>query len=198
METYTFNAYPDHLNTAHVALFHNLKNAAALRAQIRAAATSPDEADRDAVNFAFVEPRLITSRLHLQTAIAQASLAAAQGNLRTKTVHSEILWALNPTNNITEALRRYGNSDTSTTLLVVRVGGMDVPAETVLKQMNEVAIGDVQPLDTLEALTDWSSVKKYHKLNNEVAIKTARDVNHEHQIVDNIVVTSVAMKSVVS
>jgi Kinase binding protein CGI-121 len=42
----------------------------------------------------------VTSVLHIQTAITQALLAAAQNTLRTKTVHSEVIWALNPSNNV--------------------------------------------------------------------------------------------------
>lgn len=44
----------------------------------------------------------VTSVLHIQTAIAQALLAAAQNTLRTKTVHSEVIWALNPSNNVSQ------------------------------------------------------------------------------------------------
>lgn len=42
----------------------------------------------------------VASRLHLQTAIHQSMLADAQNSLKTKTVHSEIIWSLNPTNNV--------------------------------------------------------------------------------------------------
>ena len=47
----------------------------------------------------------VTSVLHIQTAITQALLAAAQNTLRTKTVHSELIWALNPSNNVSKAYR---------------------------------------------------------------------------------------------
>lgn len=50
-------------------------------------------------------PCQICSLLHLQTAVYQAVLAQVQGSIRTKTVHSEILWALNPTNNVTNLAR---------------------------------------------------------------------------------------------
>ena len=53
-----------------------------------------------AVFFRLLNSRQITSVLHLQTAVYQAILAACHGSLRTKTVHSEVLWALNPTNNV--------------------------------------------------------------------------------------------------
>ncbi|KAF8905833.1 hypothetical protein CPB84DRAFT_1771294 [Gymnopilus junonius] len=57
--------------------------------------------------------------------------------------------------------------------------------------------GDIVPLSELERVTDWASIKKYHKLNSEVAIKeVVNDPIREKAIVDNIVVTSVAMKSV--
>lgn len=73
--------------------------------------------------------------------------------------------------------------------------------------------GILVPLVELEYVTDWPSVKnvcvldiftiqsvftyfflKYHKLNGEVAIKGSR----EREIINNIVVSSVAMKSVMS
>ena len=121
METYTHSQFPPHISLAHVALYTFVTNAPSLRARIiNAAITQGDEGnrERDAVNFAFIDARLvsrsvldldfaiiqysnkITSRLHLQTAIYQAILAESQGTLRTKTVHSEVLWALNPSNNV--------------------------------------------------------------------------------------------------
>jgi len=46
----------------------------------------------------------ITSKLHLETAIFQAILAESQNALRTRTVHSEILYNLNPTHNVSERI----------------------------------------------------------------------------------------------
>ena len=124
METF---AYPHFSSTVHVALFLYVTNAAELRARIIRASTLEGvegEAEREAVNFAFVDARLVrhgfmyncvdlrlivaatqvTSVLHIQTAITQALLAAVQNNLRTKTVHSEVIWALNPSNNVRASL----------------------------------------------------------------------------------------------
>lgn len=42
----------------------------------------------------------ITSRLHALTAVQQALLARADGTLKTKTVHSEVLWMLEPGSNV--------------------------------------------------------------------------------------------------
>ncbi|KIY45147.1 CGI-121-domain-containing protein [Fistulina hepatica ATCC 64428] len=190
METITFPHFPDHLSVAHVALYTNVRNGASLKARIVKAATdegADGDRERHAVNFAFIDARLITSPLHLRTAIQQAIISAADDALRTKSVHSEILWALNPTNNISEALRRYGVSDTTTALLVVRIcGRSDVGANAMRMQAEAVVQGDLVPLSHLAELTDWA----YHKLNNEPS------VGDDHAVIDNIVVSTVAVKSV--
>jgi len=115
-------------------------------------------------------------------------------------VHSEVLWALNPTNNITEAIQRYGISDGTTALFVVRIGAAE---ENILDQMCAAVVGTVCPFSALEKMTDWALIRKasiwsddstsagltagqYHKLDGESGE------------LDEIVVSTVAMKSVVA
>ncbi|KAJ3572596.1 hypothetical protein NP233_g2976 [Leucocoprinus birnbaumii] len=177
--------------TTHIALFRNVKNAAELRKRIIAAATTEGEAGdaaREEVNFAFIDARLITSRLHLQTAVYQSLLAEAQNGLRTRTVHSEVLWNLNPTNNITEAIRRYGVSDATTSLLVVRIDGGNIPVEEMQSRIQKVVEGELTPLSKLREITDWTTIKKYHKLASELSVKAAQgDLEKETAVIDNIV-----------
>jgi len=110
-------------------------------------------------------------------------------------VHSEVIWALNPSNNITEALRRYGVSDDSTALLVIRIDPIE-PSQ-VKSKMSAVVEGTQVPLSELAGLTDWVAVKKYNKLNGDPVMReTQNDPTHEHHIIDKIVVSLVAMKSV--
>ena len=80
-------------------------------------------------------------------------------------------------------------------------------------KMKEVIDGTLVPLVELKNVTDWSSVKKvcvldfftvqllfthfplkYHKLNDEAAVKGSKEL----EIIDNIVISSVATKSVMS
>ncbi|KAG8808728.1 hypothetical protein FRC18_004881 [Serendipita sp. 400] len=89
--------------SVHTALFHDVSNASALRSRLVAASTMQGEEgvmERGAVNFAFIDARLITSKRVLEIAIQQALLADERGQLRTKYIHSEILWLLNPGNNV--------------------------------------------------------------------------------------------------
>jgi len=200
METYHYPQFPADASHVHIALFTNVSNSAQLRSRIvQAASLEGHEGDveRNAVNFAFIDARLICSRLHLQTAIYQAVLAHAQGALRTKTIHSEILWTLNPSNNISEAIRRYGVSDATTSLIVVRIGSAN--DADVLEQMHAAVSGRVSSFDSLESITDWSSVKKYYKLNGEPALKVQGITpQQEKKIINEIVTSSVAMKSVMT
>lgn len=60
---------------------------------------------------------------------------------------------------ITEALRRFGVSDTSRSLLVVSIGPPS-DASVVEKAIKDVVEGDLVPLENLKDITDWSSIRK--------------------------------------
>lgn len=121
MQSFHYAHFPPHLSTIYIALYSDVTNSSLLRQRLISASIAPGpegDLDREAVNFAFIEARLvrssipchglnctvtvpqITSLQHLQTAIYQALLADSQDSLRTKTIHSEILWALSPNNNV--------------------------------------------------------------------------------------------------
>ena len=62
MESYSYDHLPANLSQVHVALFTSVTNAAELRARIVKASTQEGdegEAAREAVNFAFVDARLV-------------------------------------------------------------------------------------------------------------------------------------------
>ncbi|KAH9927855.1 CGI-121-domain-containing protein [Amylocystis lapponica] len=198
MQSFHYAHFPPEFSCVHLALFTNVSNAEQLRSRLVQASlmNGPDaDVQRESVNFAFIDARLICSLLHIQTAVIQAILAAIQGSLRTKTLHSEVLWTLNPTNNITEAIRRYGVSDTTTSLLVVRIAPPDV--HDIGARMQAVVSGDLRPIDELNKITDWSAVKKYYKLNSEPLMKAvASNTLQERLAIEEVVVSSVAMKNV--
>ncbi|TEB28935.1 CGI-121-domain-containing protein [Coprinellus micaceus] len=216
MDAFIFPHLSTEKSTAYFALFRNVENASSLRQRVVKVSTLTDadervEEERDAVNLAFIDARLITSRTHLQTAVHQALLASSTPNgMRTRSVHSEILFYLNPTNNITESFKNFGLSDKSTSLIVVRIGKPVAPAAPHLRPdqkemqvqelMKDAVIGTIVPLDDpeqgLESITDWAAVRKLFKLNTEPAVKNASSPEEERVVVDRIVTSAVAMKSV--
>lgn len=62
MQTLAYAHFPDNISAVHVALFANVTNAPAIRARIVKAATmqGPEgDAERELINFAFVEAKLV-------------------------------------------------------------------------------------------------------------------------------------------
>ncbi|KAF8554973.1 CGI-121-domain-containing protein [Imleria badia] len=182
------------------AKFKHVKNAGAIRERIVKAATTvgPEgDKERDAVNFAFINATLITSPLHLQTAAVQALFASSAKTMRTKTFHSEIIWNLNPTNNISEAIKRYGVSDTTTDLIVMHIASWE--REDILERMRNVVDGELDLLANVSQLTDWPTVIKHYKLDQEPLFKDfTGGTPEERATIDNIVISSVAMKSIMA
>ena len=64
---------------------------------------------------------------------------------------------------ISDAIRRFGVNDTSTTLVVVKVlsGLLDEESKkSILTAMQAVVEGELLPLSSLSDFTDWIAVKK--------------------------------------
>lgn len=91
---------------------------------------------------------------------------------RSHNLHSELLLGLAPNNNITDAFRRFGISDTTKDLIIVRIDGGSSSDDSmsgdktgpgeVWKAMSEVVRGVIGRLAELDAggLTDWARVDK--------------------------------------
>ncbi|KAG9050889.1 hypothetical protein FS837_001543 [Tulasnella sp. UAMH 9824] len=218
LEAYSYPHLSNELSKVFVGLLVNVKNSSAIRSRIIAASTAAGEAgdiEREAVNFAFIDARTLTSREHLLAALYVALVAASHSELTTKTVHSEIIWALNHSNNITESIKRFGVSDTTTSLVVVRVGdrqtlpsgSKNLDEEDVKNMASSVVEGQWAALDQLASVTDWSLVRKYYKLNSDPAVAQfpkAKNAPSDEvppklkSIMNEIVVSAVAMKSVLA
>lgn len=62
MESFTYDCFPSHLSSIHAALFTPISNGSQLRSRIIGASTMEgDEGDRerDALNFAFIDAKLV-------------------------------------------------------------------------------------------------------------------------------------------
>jgi len=214
MESYP---YP-HLGLVfHLALFTDLSAPAALLQRLIHAstlpATSEGDAAREAVNFAFLDASMVSSRLSLLTAAYQACLSEWDGAMRTKTVHSEVLWCLSPGNNITDALRRFGLSASSKSVLVLHICPIPSPSASsndqnvpsnVEARMRSVVQGQLMPLDMLKSVVDWAAIRKVYKLSADASMlqiqkSAASDAEKEQQMnmmTDETVVSLIAMKPV--
>ncbi|KAG0150090.1 hypothetical protein CROQUDRAFT_652778 [Cronartium quercuum f. sp. fusiforme G11] len=206
-----------YLNTSvYLWFFTQLGNAAELRSSLIEASKLDDSdpqtaSQRARLDWAFLNSSMITSLQHLQTAIYQALLARSHGQLKTKTIHSEIMWTLSPGTNISDAIKRFGMDPKATSVVLVKICdlvGSDQQSEQA-SNLNDAALelvdGKLVPIDQIRTLaTSWKEIRKVYKLNEDLALKQAdvrlkQGVASEEELqglIDHLVISTVALKTV--
>ncbi|KAK9478505.1 kinase binding protein CGI-121-domain-containing protein [Lipomyces japonicus] len=166
MTTIILPQFPD--NQITLSLFTNVQNSS----QIRAGLTS---SDHRLSQLAVLDATTLVSTSHVLAAVSRAVRDFKTGHHRTRTINSEIVFAMSGSNNIADALRRFGVKDESTALLVVQVchdgGGGDGQAQDGVN-VEEIVDGtkvDVTD-EAIAQLTNLAVVKKNYKLPQTVSL----------------------------
>ncbi|KAH9814986.1 kinase binding protein CGI-121-domain-containing protein [Melampsora americana] len=207
-----------HLNTSvHIWLFTKVKNLSQIRTSLievsKLNETNPNTVEeRNRLDWCFLNPSMITSSQHLNTAIYQALLARSQHQLKTKTIYSEIMWTLSPGTNITESIKKFGIDPKSDKLILIKITetlSNETEKQLSSIKLNQLALklieGELISINEINSLnTDWNEVCKVYKLNEDLVIKEFQntlknqtsDLEEFHEIIDRIVTSTVAFKSV--
>ncbi|KAK5122959.1 hypothetical protein LTR85_003524 [Meristemomyces frigidus] len=154
METIILPHLPNH--PLHVCLFKDVSNAPFLRQQLLEGNTE--------FEYAFVDASVLLSRNQVLAACFRAINDLLQGRLKSRNVHSEIVFSLSPNNNISESFRRFGVAEASKHILAIKVGGDDASVGEHLK--NNVK-GSMVPFtdQQLAKMQDESRVRKVYKID---------------------------------
>ncbi|PLW33815.1 hypothetical protein PCANC_21907 [Puccinia coronata f. sp. avenae] len=207
METFDLQFFATRVN---VWLFDQVKNAGELRKALIHASQTNDRAEQCRLDWAFIDASMITSPQHLITAVSQALVTHSHGNLKTKTLHSEILWTLSPGSNIMDAIKKFGLGPSTSALLLVKLQPMQASDLTSQEELDKAAQtlvdGRLIELNQLgKSMINWKELRRLYKLNEDPAIKEldaksksgANDAAVElHAMIDQIVTATVALKSV--
>ncbi|OJK03111.1 hypothetical protein ASPACDRAFT_113841 [Aspergillus aculeatus ATCC 16872] len=148
----------------HVALYRDVKNAASLRQQLISG-----NADFE---YAFIDASMVLSRAHALSAVFRAVNDSINGRLKSRNVHSEIVFSFSPANNIAESFRKFGIADSTKDLLVIKVSMTpDVTHDSVATHLSQHVDGSTVPFDdeNLSNIADVTKIKKAYKLG---ALKT--------------------------
>ncbi|ODV73587.1 Cgi121p [Cyberlindnera jadinii NRRL Y-1542] len=116
-------------------------------------------------DFSFINAQTVLSEEQLLSAVYRALLDHTQDKIRTKTIHSEVIFSLSPTQNIMDALRRFGIQDDSTDLIVIKIVDSNSQEEFDLSVVEgeEVDITD----EDLKSSAILKTIKKNYKLKSE-------------------------------
>ncbi|KZZ88427.1 protein cgi121 [Ascosphaera apis ARSEF 7405] len=145
--------------SVHIALYRDLQNAAFLRQQLLSGNTD--------FEYALIDATSVLSRTHLLAATFRALNDYLHNRLKSNNVHSEVVFALSPNNNIAESFRKFGITDTTKDLFIVKIAtSSEITHDKIAAHLQEHIQGTaVEPTDeNLSKITNIDKVKKTYKL----------------------------------
>jgi EKC/KEOPS complex subunit CGI121/TPRKB len=172
METITLPHLPN--SPIQVCLFKNVQNAAFLRQQLL-------EGNTD-FEYAFLDASVLVSRSHVLAACFRAISDSLNGRLKSRNVHSEIVFSLSPNNNVSqcphqnshshspdlqiaESFRRFGIQDTSTHVVAVKV--LSSPEQSFAEHLSTNVQGEPVAMtdEALASVKDDARIRKIYRLD---------------------------------
>uniref|UniRef100_A0AAZ1Y0Z3 EKC/KEOPS complex subunit TPRKB n=1 Tax=Oreochromis aureus TaxID=47969 RepID=A0AAZ1Y0Z3_OREAU len=144
--------FPDHRVTQ--MLFKEVKNAAELK----------KSAMEGKINGALINPTMLVDPFQVLVAANKAVHLEKVEKMKTRTLYSEIIFNLSPTNNISDAFKRFGISDGDDSVLIVMVDSKDESQD-----VSDIAArveGRQVPVEELSSLSDHAKIKKVAPSNS--------------------------------
>ncbi|XP_024145430.1 EKC/KEOPS complex subunit TPRKB [Oryzias melastigma] len=148
--TQTLELFPEQRVTQ--MLFKDVKNAAELR----------QSAVEGKINAALINPTMLVSPFQALLAANKAVHLQTIGKMKTRSLNSEIIFNLSPTNNISEAFKRFGISDQDRSLLVVVVHNKD--ESEFLSNITSRVDGQQVPAEEFSSFSDPAKIRKLYKI----------------------------------
>ncbi|XP_028307103.1 EKC/KEOPS complex subunit TPRKB [Gouania willdenowi] len=148
--TNTLDIFPDRRVTQ--MLFKEVKNAAEMR----------QSAVEGKIQAALINPTMLVDPFQVLVAANKAVHLHTIGKMKTRSLYSEIIFNLSPTNKISDAFKRFGVSDEDDAVMVVVVHSED--ELKALSDITEIVDGRQVPVDDLSSLSDSAKIKKLYKV----------------------------------
>ncbi|EPY49773.1 CGI121 family protein [Schizosaccharomyces cryophilus OY26] len=141
-----------------VFVFENVENAEKMRQELIG--------KNPVYDYAFIDASSIVSVKQIYSAIMRALQAQLDGQMKSKTLHTEVILSLSPKTEISSALRQFGMSVKSTKVLVVKINGTLSEAEEEA-HVDEIVQGARLSFsdETFQKLADMKVIKKNYKLD---------------------------------
>uniref|UniRef100_A0A672KAP4 EKC/KEOPS complex subunit Tprkb-like n=1 Tax=Sinocyclocheilus grahami TaxID=75366 RepID=A0A672KAP4_SINGR len=110
----------------------------------------------------FIFPLKVVDAFQILVAANKAVHLHKNGKMKTRSLYSEIIFNLSPTNNISEAFKRFGISDSDSAVHIVLVHNKDetLSIDNIISKVDGQQVG----VDRVSDLTDVSKIKKLYKV----------------------------------
>eukprot|EP00300_Choanocystis_sp_HF-7_P023052 c22819_g1_i1.p2 GENE.c22819_g1_i1~~c22819_g1_i1.p2 ORF type:complete len:176 (-),score=30.12 c22819_g1_i1:113-640(-) len=171
-ETFAFELYPGRTLTA--ALYTGVTNAKELKNRL---------VKSELRDVALLDGSMIVSTFHFHVGAHKALEHEATGTMTTHTLHSEIVFALAPTRNITQAFKSFGVTADSTTVLALMVDA----AEGKAAEVAAAVAGTATPLPA-----DWAAIRNAAQIATVYGLAAAECESSD--AMTNAVVSRMALK----
>ncbi|XP_035003280.1 EKC/KEOPS complex subunit TPRKB [Hippoglossus stenolepis] len=149
--THELELFPD--RTVTQVLFTEVKNAAELR----------QSAVDGQINAALINPTMLVDPLQVLVAANKAVHLQNTGKMKTRSLNSEMIFNLSPTNNISEAFKRFGISDGNDSVMVVIIHDKKNESQLVEDIVTKVD-GRQVPVEDVSSLSDSAKIRKLYKV----------------------------------
>ncbi|OQR90010.1 RNA polymerase II-associated protein [Thraustotheca clavata] len=176
VQVYTYDLFEG--RTLHVSLFQNVKNAPDLLKRLLA----------QEIDFALINADKVGSLFPLHVAASRTLLCSQTNSLTTNTLHSELVFNLSGSRNVTDSLRRFGIAQDTTSLLVC---AFDANAAKIA-EMQSLVDGTLVDLNIIES-KDHLSPEKLQQLKKHYKIS---DIELSITSLSDAIVSRIATKSV--
>ncbi|VDP26775.1 unnamed protein product [Soboliphyme baturini] len=130
-----------------VCLFRDVQNLAELRKRL----------DAGDLSCSLLRADTILAMFQLLVAANRALHYQAQQKMKTKSIHTELVYSLSPTKNISESLQTFGANDSTKDVIVAVFGDK---SGSVMKDIAKVIKGKAVPLRTLGDVSNSDLIKK--------------------------------------
>ncbi|XP_071111032.1 EKC/KEOPS complex subunit TPRKB-like [Haliotis cracherodii] len=144
--------YPD--TTITMALFREVTNSAELRQHVM----------KGEFEASLLKPVMIVDPFQVLVAANKAEHLHRSGRMMTRNVHTEILFCLSPTKNISDSFKKFGLGDSDTSALVVIMNDKN---GSTLATVTDKVQGKLVDVTEVGELTDTDMVKKVYKLTEQ-------------------------------
>ncbi|XP_074610234.1 EKC/KEOPS complex subunit TPRKB-like [Acropora palmata] len=136
--------------TTNLALFTNVSNSDELRQRIV----------QGKIEAALLNACMIMDPFHVIVAGHKSLHLFQQGKMKTRTLHSEIIFNLSPSNNITDSFKKFGILDVTKEILVAMVAHGN--ATEKVSELSKLIKGTLVSMDTLASISDKEKIKKVY------------------------------------